>query len=152
MAKKAVGRPSLYSDELADKICERIAMSEEGLHAICKEEGMPSFPTVFNWLNDSEKKYFLDKYMRAREAQADLLSDQIIDIADTCVIGIKTKETKDGIMEETGDMVDRSRLRVDARKWKASKLAPKKYGDSLDITTGGDKLTYNVKITDGTGS
>jgi hypothetical protein len=93
-------------------ICERIA-SGESLKAICESQGMPSRETVYVWLaSDSE---FSDKYARAREDQADYYADEIIDIAD-----------KDSDP-------NKARVRIDARKWKASKLQPKKYGDKIDL-------------------
>lgn len=138
------GRPTKYTEELIDKICERIATSSDGLHKICEDDGMPHAKTVFRWLTESDKTEFRDKYARAREIQADLLADEIIRIADESRIGRKTRETKDGTFTETGDMVERSRLMIDARKWKASKLAPKKYGDKLDLTTGGEQISANI--------
>lgn len=130
---KPVGRPSKYSEALADKICLRIMMSTEGLHSICKDDGMPCPATAFNWLN--EHKEFLDKYARAKEIQAELLADEIISIADTTIEGTKTKVTDRGTEIITGDMIEHRRLQVDARKWKASKLYPKRFGDKLDVTS-----------------
>lgn len=127
--KTKIGRPSKYAKELAEEICLQISTTSKGLNAICKEQEI-SPSSVYLWL--IEHKDFSENYARAREQQADLLADEIIEIADTCKIGSKTKETKDGTFKETGDMVDRSRLMVDARKWKASKLAPKKYGDKSE--------------------
>lgn len=137
------GRPSDYSEELVDKICEKIATSNKGLHSICSEnEDFPAYSTIFNWLNDPNKKYFLDKYARAREAQAEFLADEIIEISDdgTNDFMTITKGDKEYNVEDR-EVTSRSKLRVDARKWKASKLYPKKFGEKLDLTTGGDKLT-----------
>jgi hypothetical protein len=125
----AVGRPSLFSPELADLICERLA-DGESLRAICAEAEMPAKSTVFKWL--CENRDFSDQYARARETQADSLFDDILTIADTPVIGEKTKILPDGKVEvSTGDMIEHRRLRVDARKWMAGKLAPKKYGEKI---------------------
>ena len=77
---------------------------------------------------------FSERYARARERQADFLAAQVVEIADTVREGKKVRiSQKDGTTEEHGDMVDRSRLMMDARKWLASKLAPKKYGDKLQL-------------------
>lgn len=73
------GRPSIFSEELADEICERIA-DGESLRSICRDDEMPSKATVFRWL--AEKQDFQDQYTRAREAQADSLVDDMLDIAD----------------------------------------------------------------------
>ena len=91
---------------------------------------MPSTSVVYRWLSDDEHKEFRDNYAQAREQQADLLADEIIEIADDSsgdVIEVNGKVVMDH------EFAARSRLRVDARKWKASKLAPKKYGDKIEL-------------------
>jgi hypothetical protein len=123
------GRPSSCTPALADLICERLA-NGESLRAICTEAGMPDKATVFRWLAAHDD--FRDQYARARETQADSLFDDILTIADTPVIGEKRKTHPDGSVEVmTGDMIDHRRLQVDARKWMAGKLAPKKYGEKI---------------------
>lgn len=126
-----MGRPSSFTQEIADLICERLA-DGESLRSICSGENMPSRTTVFRWL--PENQTFRDQYARAREAQADLLADEILEIADDSA-GDKIK--LHGIEVLNSEYVQRSRLRIDARKWIASKLAPKKYGDKLELA--GDK-------------
>ena len=75
-----------------------------------------------------------EQYARARESQADAIFDEILAIADTPMVGEKRKVKEDGSVEiQTGDMIEHRRLQVDARKWMAGKLRPKKYGDKLDI-------------------
>jgi len=126
-----MGRPSKYSPELADSICARIEAGEAIVN-ICKDDAFPGERTVYTWLE--EKEDFRQRYARARERQADLYAAQIIELADKCRIGTKTTEKGDGSVETvTADMVERSRLQIDARKWYASKLAPKKWGDKLDV-------------------
>jgi hypothetical protein len=126
-AVKKIGRPSGYSEALADTICSRIAEGES-LVAICQSEDMPHRATVFRWLADNTS--FCDRYVRAREAQADKLAEEILQIADDGQND--TYQTDDG--EATNhDVIARSRLRVDARKWLAAKLAPKKYGEKLSV-------------------
>lgn len=88
---------------------------------------MPNKATVYRWLGSNEP--FRDLYARAREDQADTLADEIVNIADNPVVGIKTKTGKDGVEITEGDMIEHRRLQVDARKWVAAKLKPKKYGD-----------------------
>lgn len=125
-------RPSDYSEEIAEALCAELA-SGRSLRSICAEdESLPAERTVYMWLLRHEG--FVQKYTRAREVQADVLVDEVLDIADTPVMGEKTKVTSDGKSETTtGDMIDHRRLRVDARKWMAAKLAPKKYGDKLEL-------------------
>ncbi|MGV2110143.1 terminase small subunit protein [Agrobacterium salinitolerans] len=140
-----MARPTVYSGDVADAICERISEGES-LRSICEGEDMPSKSTVFRWLADDEM--FRDQYARAREAQADALFDEILSIADTPQVGEKRKVKEDGGVEiSTGDMIEHRRLQVDARKWMASKLQPKKYGDKLDIEHGGKiALTPVIKF------
>ena len=124
------GRPSDYTPETAAEICQRIAAGESVRH-ICKDDAMPADRTVWKWLTIHSE--FAQQYARARVAQADVYAAEIIDIADRCRRGVITRD-KDGKIEtETRDMVERSRLMIDARKWAASKLAPKKYGDRVGI-------------------
>jgi hypothetical protein len=120
-----MGRPSDYSQDTADAICERIAEGES-LRSICRDESMPSLSSVFKWL--SAQPEFADQYARGREAQADTLADEIVDIADD---GKRDYVDADGVRTVDHDHIARARLRVDARKWIASKLKPKKYGERI---------------------
>lgn len=133
------GRPTKYSEEITDLLCERIATTSDGLKKICdSDDKFPGFRTVFTWLGNPEYKDFQHKYARAREAQAELLADEIIQIADTPQEGVKIRETANGTETVTGDMIDHRRLQVDARKWKASKLYPKKYGERVEVENTGE--------------
>jgi P27 family predicted phage terminase small subunit len=105
------GRPSIYSQETADRICREIA-SGASLRAICAAPEMPHIDTVRKWLAGGHEE-FLAQYVRAREEQADYYADEMVEIADTT------------------DDPQKARLQIDARKWKASKLAPKKYGEKI---------------------
>lgn len=135
----AIGRPSDFTQETADTICERIA-DGESLRSICNGEDMPNKATVFRWL--AAHDLFRDQYARARETQADALFDEILAIADTPQIGEKRKIKEDGGVEvSTGDMIEHRRLQVDARKWMAGKLRPKKYGDKIDVEHSGQLQT-----------
>jgi hypothetical protein len=127
-----MGRPSIFSQKLADTICERLAAGES-LRAICLDETMPARSSVFKWL--AEDDTFSDQYARAREAQADHMAEEILQIADDGEND--TYKTDDGDVVNH-DVIARSRLRVDARKWLASKLAPKKYGDKIAVGGAGD--------------
>ena len=132
------GRPTDFAQETADIICERIA-NGESLRGICGEEGMPDKATVFRWLNKHES--FRDQYARAREAQADAVFDDILTIADDGRNDWMERKNADGEnigWMENGEALRRSQLRIDARKWMAGKLKPKKYGDKLETTHKGD--------------
>lgn len=131
-----MARPSEYSEKRANQICERLA-DGESLKSICAKGNMPHRATVFRWLAAHDE--FRDMYARAREAQADALFDEILDIANTPIEGTKCKVDKDGnVMEVTkGDMIEHRRLQIDARKWIAAKLRPKVYGDKIDVDVTG---------------
>lgn len=122
-------------------ICDRIS-NGESLRAICASEGMPAASTVFLWLNDDST--FSEQYARAREAQADALFDEILEIADDGSNDWMERKNADGEnigWRENGEAMRRSQLRVDARKWMAGKLKPKKYGDKIDLNVSGNLET-----------
>jgi hypothetical protein len=129
------GRPSSYTDKIGDDICERLA-NGESLRQICLTPNYPRQATVFRWLASNEK--FREQYVRAREVQADVLADEIIDIADG----------KRAAYEGTEPDVQRDRLAVDARKWAASKLKPKVYGDKTLLGSDPDNpLPTGIDVT-----
>jgi hypothetical protein len=130
---RPIGRPSSFEAALGDAICERIA-DGQSLRAICLDENMPNKATVFRWLADDRYLEFRDQYERAREAQADALFDDILDIADDGSNDWMERKNAEGQnvgWSENGEALRRSVLRVDARKWMAGKLRPKKYGDKI---------------------
>lgn len=109
-----------------DRICEQIA-DGRSLASILKDDGMPPGSRVYRAL--AEDKGMQERYARAREAQADKLFEEVLDLAD-----------------ERGEDVQRSRLMVDARKWMAGKLRPKVYGERVDHDVNGAvELTINVR-------
>lgn len=130
-----MARPSKYSQQLADAICD-LLVDGKSLRTICSTAKMPSRSTVIRWLAENEA--FRNQYARARELQADTLAEEILDIADKAVLGERLKtDGKGKVLErQTGDMVERSRLRVDVRKWYAGKLQPKKYGERVALDHG----------------
>ena len=148
-AKRKPGRPTKYSDKLAATICTRLAEGES-LRAICSDDAMPNKGTVMRWLfepvDDGDPKIeFRAQYDRARQAQAELMADEIIDIADDTSGDVTTHE--DGGKTVNHDHISRSRLRVDSRKWKASKLLPKVYGDKVQHTgDGGGPITVRPDL------
>ena len=108
------GRPSSYTDELADAICQRVAAGES-MRTICADDGMPSRQTVLNWLEAHPA--FLAKHARAREAQADVMDERIMDAAEAC----------------TPETAPADRVKIDAFKWRAARLNPKRYGDRTTL-------------------
>lgn len=134
--KAKPGRPSIYSDAIAETICLRIAEGET-LRAICLDEGMPSRRVIFHWLNDN--KEFLHQYTQARARQAETWADELVEIAYTPEHGVTRKETEKGVEVTTGDMLGHRKLKVDTLKWLMAKAAPKKYGDKVALEhTGAD--------------
>lgn len=137
----AAGRPTDYSQELADYICERIS-DGESLRAICESDDMPNRATVFRWLGKHQE--FSDQYARAREEQAEALADEIVSIAD------QMPPITDNGSTDSGH-VSWQKNRVEARKWVASKLKPKKYGDKVQQEVSGPnggpiESTLNVSV------
>ncbi len=123
------GRPSTFTKKMATSICNQLVKGES-LRKICEKPAMPSISTVMRWLGAD--KDFREQYACAREAQADRMAEEILQIADD---GKNDKYIDEHGNERTDqDVVARSRLRVDARKWLASKMAPKKYGDKLEVS------------------
>lgn len=125
-------RQPKYTDKLGKEICA-LLMEGLSLRSICRMDKMPTKTTICRWLADPEKyRNFCDQYARARRVQAELMADEILDIADDASNDYMERKDKDGNIigwQTNGESVQRSKLRVDARKWVASKLLPKKYGD-----------------------
>lgn len=122
----------LFDQQKADFICERLAEGisvREIMREHREEQGLPSMATLFKWL--SQVPEFAEQYARARETQAETLADEIIAIADD---GLNDTYTDDeGNRRTDHDVIARSKLRVEARKWVAAKLLPKKYGDRVQV-------------------
>lgn len=112
-----------FTQEIADIICERLA-DGESLRSICRDPEMPGTTAVCKWL--IRIPAFAEQYARARELQADALFDENLDIADD---GRNDWMLRQGTLVPNNEAVQRSRLRIDTRKWMAGKLRPKKYGD-----------------------
>ena len=128
MAK--LGAPFTYTKELGDEICLKVATCGYGLSQLCKEN--PHWPcrqTIFEWR--IKVKAFGDNYAKAKQEQVEYLVDEMLDIADDTTRDSVMKNNKDGEVYEVADneWINRSRLRIDTRKWLAANLAPKVYGD-----------------------
>ncbi len=136
-----------YTQKIADEICSRLAAGES-LRAICKDEHLPTRATVHNWLVENREGFF-DQYTRARDVGLDELADEMLEIADTTQVGVRSENSYDGYKEVREDMLGHRKLRVDARKWYLSKLAPKKYGDRLATElTGADGGPVQISDTE----
>lgn len=121
-----MGRYTDYTEETADLLCARLS-NGESLSKICREEDSPSKTSVFRWLRANEE--FRNQYARAREEQAEHFADELIEIADDT-----SNDVTGELCMPNSVAVQRAKLRVDTRKWIASKLLAKKYGDKLQHT------------------
>jgi hypothetical protein len=104
-----------YSQEIADKILDLVSAGKS-LTAACRGKGMPVPSTVYRWAEENPN--FGARFEMAKEERAHMLSDEILVIADAPAT--------------TSEEVQRNRLRVDARKWLASKLLPRVYADRIE--------------------
>lgn len=128
-----MGRPAIYSDELAHQICQLVALGSN-LDRICAAEGTPDKATVYKWLRESVS--FFNDYARARELRADSRSDRIDGYIQSLVAG-----------ELDAQAV---RVIIDAEKWQAAHEQPKRYGDATLLKHAdpeGNALNINVQVT-----
>ena len=132
-----MARPSTFTDALFASILERIA-DGESLRAICHHDGMPAARTVLRWIRgnpDLQRTYAI-----ATEVRADMIFDEILEIADDARNDLVEKVGRDGQVQGfavDAENIRRSALRIDARKWTLARMAPKKYGDRVDVNHGG---------------
>lgn len=113
--------------EIQQSIVTRV-MDGESIRSICSDDGMPSKATVFNWLSSDLE--FRQAYLLAKQILAEQFAEEIVEISDDA-----TNDFIDGRngRELDQEHVQRSRLRVDSRKWLAARLAPKRWGDASTI-------------------
>jgi hypothetical protein len=142
-----MGRPSVYSDKLANDICIRIALGES-LRRICMEDKMPAQSSVYEWL--LRHADFAEKYTRARELQAETQFDELTDIVDQ-------PPELNHVVDKNGELVEVKfdssyvawmKLRVDTRKWTAARMAPKKYGEQKQAEQTQDLTVIDVNLRD----
>lgn len=126
----AGGRPTKYTPELADRICQLVATHPIGLPRLCKMyDELPSYETINVWR--WEKPGFADKYTQAKSRQAEMMVESIEDVAVELLNNAYVDEH--GAKKLDGGLVGQARIVVDSRKWMASKLAPKIYGDRKEL-------------------
>jgi len=136
-----------YSDDekedIFNKIFKTIENGKSLRYALSK---IPlSSKTFYEWIEDDEDK--VKQYARATEERAEAILDEMIDIVDNNTNDVNVLE--DGKEVVNNDVIQRSRLRYDARRWLVSKLNPKKYGDKLDVTQETKQIT-EIVLTDAT--
>ena len=146
--RKKMGRPTLYSQELADLICSRVATSTLGLTRLCElHDDLPDKTTIYLW----RYKYpdFSNQYAQAKLKQADLLAEECLEIADDATNDWMENFSDDGDSigyKLNGEHVQRSRLRIDTRKFLAAKLLPKQYGEKPEDKKAEDKSVIEMLI------
>ena len=131
--KRKRGGQLTYDRETAHAICVRLARGET-LKGICRDRDFPSESAVRRWaLEDHDG--FATRYALARQLGLDTMADQLLEIADDGSQDFKLDSH--GNLVPDHEHIARSRLRIDTRKWYLAKLAPKCYGDKVDVNVGG---------------
>lgn len=125
---KKKGAPTIKTPELLDAIFAGISLGKSA-RAMCVEVGI-SQRVLWNWLACDEE--LMRQYQRAKELCVDAYAEEIIEISD--------EGSRDTYVDEKGrevvnrEVIARAQLRIDARKWYAARLAPRKYGDKIPVT------------------
>lgn len=120
--------PKQFSRELWNQIYQRLA-DGESLLSICRDPAMPADSTVRKWVVE-DVDGIAAEYARARDLGLDRMAEEVVEISDDSRFDIIM--TEDGPKVD-GEAINRTKLRVDTRKWLLSKLAPKRYGDRMQI-------------------
>lgn len=127
-SKNLGGRPTIYTDETAEKIYKAISTTKYGIKYLCKHNpDFPALDTVYMWIARNDK--FSELYYKAKRNQMNFHAEELIAIADN--VKNDHKLNKNGEWVVNNEAVNRSRLRIDTRKWLMSKLMPKIYGDKI---------------------
>lgn len=136
-----------YSQQQKDKIFETVfteIINGRAVRNILKDEGMPPAVTFFEWLSKDEEKS--KQYARACELRAEAIFDEILEIADDKSNDVEYTENG---QTQNSEFIQRSRVRIDARKWVASKLNPKKFGDKIQAEHSGEITTNVISLGNG---
>lgn len=141
---KKVGRPSSYTPWKAKAICIRLMMGES-LRSICARKRYPTKMSVLRWLQCNDG--FRSQYTKAREIQQEHYLDEMFEIADDASNDYMERTGKGGECagyQMNGEYVQRSRLRIDTRKWVMERMAAKKYGNKQQIEHSGQIKYDNI--------
>jgi hypothetical protein len=117
-----MGRKSTFTPELAAEICERIARGEP-LRQICRDEHMPAFQRVYEWL--AEDNDFAGRFARARDVGFDAIAAEALEIADTPVLGEETEDDGEKVKVKRADMLGHRKLQVWTRLQLLAKWSPR---------------------------
>lgn len=133
---RARGRPSIYSAELAEEVSFRL-MEGRSLRSISQDDDMPSLRTLVRWIA-TEGHEFQKVHAHAREVQAEMLADEMMDVANDGTNDWMEIKNRDGECigwKVNGEAVQRSKLRLEQMRWNAERLKPRKYGARVDLTS-----------------
>jgi hypothetical protein len=137
------GRPTDFTDELAREILDAIANTTIPLKTLCESNSCwPNQFTVNRWR--SSKPEFSDLYDRAQAKRAHLHAEEVIAIADNADNDYTYDQ--DGNQIANTEHIARTKLRMEARKWIASKLANKMYGDKMQQETTINVIPYGTQL------
>jgi len=132
-----MGRHSSYTPEIGDEIIERLSNGEP-LRQICRDEHIPKWDAVYRWMDKDPE--FAQRIARAREIGEDAIAQEALLIADTPLMGERTKTGKDGTEVWEEDMLGHRKLQIETRLKLLAKWNPKKWGEKVTQTVeGGDK-------------
>ena len=127
-----------YDEKKARLICERLMLGKS-LKEICEDPRMPGRRTVIRWLADPRCVDFREMYYFSRRVAVETLVDEIIEIADGTDNDWEYTYDKEGEIngiKPNNEAIQRSRVRIDTRKWLAAKLVPRIYGDNTQVELG----------------
>lgn len=135
---KGEHRKRAHRDEIVTYVCNLTGTSNKSLATLLKTlppelGGAMEYKTWMVWTE--QDPLVQQRYAQAKARQADFLAEEMMEIADETT-GLQNNAE-----------IQAARLRVDTRKWIASKLKPKKYGERVDLTTGGEPLKYEISVT-----
>lgn len=135
MADGKYGPEQIYTDELAERILDRIAQGES-LTKICEDDAMPCRMTVWRWRRGLQgaPASFCDDYAHARVGQAEAYFDDVVALSDAIAT------------DPTHEKTNAAKLRVDSRKWVLARMDPGQYGDRTSLNIGGEKPGEPVRV------
>lgn len=141
------GRPSEFTTELAATICAELATGRS-LRDVCSDEDMPAESTVRAWAVE-DRDGFSAQYTRAREIGYHAMADELLEIADDGQNDwMERRGEEDAGWQANGEHIQRSRLRVDTRKWMLSKVLPKIYGEKQTVEHEGQVVMIAKEASD----
>lgn len=136
--RKDEGRPSKYTKELGDNVCEGIA-NGWSIRSVCDKEDMPALTTVFKWIREIPE--FTQQYAKATEERSEAHNESLLEMGDEAIEKAQNVDPK-----ASGAVVQAYKLKADNFKWSMSKMKPKKYGDKVDVTSAGEAIKGNTII------